>query len=74
MPTQSSKPTRAQRLDIRCNVADAMVANVAVHIVFFFNRHLNAHALSRALARALTNYADVRGANDNAPWRDANSV
>ena len=55
MPTQSSKPTRAQRLDIRCNVADAMVANVAMHIVFFFNRHLNAHALSRALARALTN-------------------
>ena len=55
MSTQLSKPTRAQRLDIRCNVADVLAANAAVHIIFFFNRHLNADALRRALARALTN-------------------
>ena len=54
MVTQTSKPTRTQRFDIRCNVADAMNANVAVHIVFFFNRRLNVDALGLALARALT--------------------
>jgi hypothetical protein len=54
MTTQSLKPTRTQRLDIRCNVADLLVANVAIHIVFFFNRHLNEDVLGRALARALT--------------------
>jgi hypothetical protein len=55
MPTQLIKPTQAQRLDIRCNVGDAMVANLAVHIVFFFERHLDTGALTRAFARALTN-------------------
>ena len=55
MPTQLIKPTQAQRLDIRCNVGDAMVANLAVHIVFFFERHLETRALTRAFAHALTN-------------------
>jgi len=55
MPTQLIKPTPAQRLDIRCNVGDAIVANLAVHIVFFFERHLDPNALSRAFAHALTN-------------------
>jgi Transferase family len=45
----------AQRLDIRCNVGDAIVANLAVHIVFFFERHLDTRALTRAFAHALTN-------------------
>lgn len=54
MLIQTPEPTRTQRFDIRCNVADAMNANVAVHIVFFFNRRLNVDALGLALARALT--------------------
>jgi transferase family protein len=45
----------AQRLEIRCNVGDAIVANLAVHIVFFFERHLDTGALTRAFAHALTN-------------------
>src|SRR5436305_1066417 len=55
MPTQLIKPIQPQRRDIRCNVADVMVANLAVHIVFFFDRQLDTDALSLALARALTN-------------------
>jgi Transferase family len=55
MPTRLIKPTQAQRLDIRCNVGDAIVANLAIHIVFFFERHLDTNALSRAFERALTN-------------------
>jgi hypothetical protein len=49
------RPPHAERLDIRCNVADAIVANLAVHIVFFFERRLDTAALSRAFARALEN-------------------
>ena len=45
----------AQRLEIRCNVGDAIVANLAVHIVFFFERQLDTTALTRAFAQALTN-------------------
>jgi Transferase family len=55
MPTQLIKPIPPQRRDIRCNVADVMVANLAVHIVFFFDRQLDTDALSLAFARALTN-------------------
>src|SRR6187549_417989 len=55
MPTQLIKPTQVQRLDIRCNVGDAIVANLAIHIVFFFERRLDTDALGRAFARALTN-------------------
>jgi len=53
--TQLIRPLDAERLEIRCNVGDAMVANLAVHIVFFFERHLDTGALIRAFARALTN-------------------
>jgi hypothetical protein len=52
--TQLIRPSHAQRLEIRCNVGDAMVANLAVHIVFFFERHLDTRALTRAFAHALT--------------------
>ncbi|MDT5204703.1 MAG: hypothetical protein QOD34_1339 [Mycobacterium sp.] len=55
MTTQLIKPIRPQRLEIRCNVGDVMVANLAVHIVFFFDRQLDIEALRLALARALSN-------------------
>ncbi len=48
------RPSDAQRLDIRCNVGDAIVANLAVHMVLFFERHLDTRALVAAFARALT--------------------
>src|SRR6201993_4774866 len=71
MPTQLIKPTQAQRLDIRCNVGDAIVANLAVHIVFFFERHLDTRALTRAFAHALTNLPIFAGrmAVDNGRMR-----
>jgi hypothetical protein len=53
--TQLIKPSHAQPLEIRCNVGDAIVANLAVHIVFFFERRLDTGALTRAFAHALTN-------------------
>ena len=53
--TKLIRPLHAERLEIRCNVGDAIVANLAVHIVFFFERHLDTGALTRAFARALTN-------------------
>jgi hypothetical protein len=53
--TQLIRPLHAEPLEIRCNVGDAMVANLAVHIVFFFGRHLDTGALTRAFAHALTN-------------------
>jgi hypothetical protein len=53
--TQLIRPLHAQRLEIRCNVGDAIVANLAIHIVFFFKRHLDAAGLARAFAQALTN-------------------
>ena len=49
------KPRHARRLEIRCNVTDAIVANLAVHIVFFFERRLDTEALTRAFALALEN-------------------
>ena len=53
--TELIRPLHAERLEIRCNVGDAIVANLAVHIVFFFERHLDTGALTRAFAHALTN-------------------
>ncbi|MEB3021195.1 acyltransferase [[Mycobacterium] crassicus] len=55
MSTQLVRPLQPQRFEIRCNVADAIVANLAVHIVFFFQRQLDVRALSGAFAQALTN-------------------
>lgn len=54
MTTALIRPAQTQRADIRCNVGDAIVANLAVHLVFFFERHLDAAALRRAFAEALT--------------------
>jgi hypothetical protein len=55
MPTQLIRPSHPQRVQIRCNAGDAIVANLAVHVVFFFERHLDTTALARAFAQALTN-------------------
>jgi Transferase family len=54
MSTQLIRPSNAEPLEIRCNVGDAMVANLAVHIIFFFERRLDTTALARACAQALT--------------------
>jgi Transferase family len=56
MSTQLIRPLHAERLDIRCNVGDAIVANLAVHIVFFFERRLDTRALEDAFAHALTKF------------------
>jgi hypothetical protein len=53
--TQLIRPLHPQRLEIRCNVADVVVANLAAHLVFFFERRLDTAALARAFAKALTN-------------------
>jgi transferase family protein len=55
MSTHLIRPLHAQRLEIRCNVGDAIVANLAIHLVFFFERRLDTGALTRACAHALTN-------------------
>jgi hypothetical protein len=49
------RPLNNERLEIRCNVGDVMVANLAVHVVFFFERRLDTRALGSAFTRALTN-------------------
>lgn len=61
MSTQLIKPTHAQSLDIRCNVGDAIVANLAIHIVFFFAQRLDAQALTDAFAHALTKFPIFAG-------------
>jgi hypothetical protein len=53
MSTQLIGPLHPPRLKIRCNVGDVIVANLAVHIVFFFERYLDARALAEAFAQAL---------------------
>ena len=55
MSTQLIRPLHGQRLEIRCNVGDAIVANLAIHLVFFFERRLDTDKLTRAFAHALTN-------------------
>jgi Transferase family len=54
MSTQLISPLHAQRFEIRCNVGDVALANVAIHFVFFFERHLDTKALADAFAHALT--------------------
>lgn len=61
MPVRVIKPKSAVRRDIRCNVADAIVANLAAHIVFFFERPLDAAALQDAFARALESFPIFAG-------------
>ncbi|WP_310774358.1 acyltransferase [Mycobacterium sp. Z3061] len=61
MSTQLIRPLQAQRFDVRCNVGDAIVANLAVHIVFFFDRRLDTRALADAFAHALTEHPIFAG-------------
>ena len=55
MSTQMIRPLHAQRLDIRCNVVDVVLSNVANHVVFFFERRLDTRALADAFVGALEN-------------------
>jgi hypothetical protein len=55
MSTSMIRPLHVQRLDVRCNVLDVMLSNVANHLVFFFERQLDTRALADAFARVLTN-------------------
>jgi hypothetical protein len=55
MSTQMISPLHALRLDIRCNVVDVVLSNVANHLVFFFERQLDTRVLADAFAHALTN-------------------
>lgn len=54
MSTQLIRPLHTRRLEIRCNVGDAVVANLAMHMVFFFERRLDTKAISGSFAHALT--------------------
>lgn len=53
MSTQLIRPVDARRREIRCNVGDAVVANLAMHMVFFFERRLDPTALTGSFAQAL---------------------
>jgi hypothetical protein len=55
MSTQMISPLHAQRLDVRCNVVDVVLSNVAIHLVFFFERQFDTRVLDDAFAHALTN-------------------
>jgi Transferase family len=59
--TKLIRPLPARRLEIRCDVGDAIVANLAIHIVFFFERKLDAEALTRAFAHALADFPIFAG-------------
>jgi hypothetical protein len=54
MSTQMIGPLHAQQLDIRCNVVDVVLSNVANHLVFFYERKLDTKILADAFAHALT--------------------
>ena len=54
MGTHLIRPTSVRPLDVRCSVGDVIVANLAVHIVFFFEKRLETTTLVGSLARALT--------------------
>lgn len=56
MPTQLIRAHPAEQLDIRCGVADVIVANLAVNIVLFFPRALDTRALAMSFARALDTF------------------
>ncbi len=54
MSTRLIRPSHKQRLTIRCNVNDIALSNVAMHVVFFFRRHLDVESLAGAFEQALT--------------------
>jgi Transferase family len=61
MSTQLITPLRPQRFEIRCNVGDVALSNVAVHLVFFFERRLDTKALAGAFAHALNSFPMFAG-------------
>ena len=61
MSTQLISPLHPQRFEIRCNVGDVALSNVAVHLVFFFERRLDSKALAGAFAHALTSFPMFAG-------------
>lgn len=61
MSTKLISPLHPQRFEIRCNVGDVALANVAVHLVFFFERRLDRKALAGAFAHALTSFPIFAG-------------
>jgi hypothetical protein len=67
------RPLHAQRLEIRCNVGDAIVANLAIHLVFFFERHLDTAACP-CLCAGAHEYSDLRWANGDGRRHDANPM
>lgn len=50
------RPPDAPAVDIRCNVGDAMVANLAINVVFFVERHLEDDAWAEAFTHALGSF------------------
>jgi hypothetical protein len=54
MPTLTVTPKQARDLDIRCNVTDVVLSNIANHLVFFVPRRLDTTALMDAFGQALT--------------------
>ncbi|OBF21702.1 acyltransferase [Mycobacterium sp. ACS4331] len=61
MTTQLITARPSQTLEIRCDAADAMVANLAVHFVFFFERRLDVNVLADSFAHALTSMPLLAG-------------
>jgi hypothetical protein len=61
MSTQLITPLRPQRFEIRCNVGDVALSNVAVHLVFFFERPLDRKALADAFSHALNSFPMFAG-------------
>lgn len=61
MSARMIAPSRSRWLDIRCTVSDAIVANLAVHFVFFFERHLETPALEHAFVKALNSFPMFAG-------------
>src|SRR6476659_1322777 len=55
MSTRMITPLHARRFDVRCNVVDVVLSNVANHLVLFFERKLDTKVLADAFAHALTN-------------------
>lgn len=61
MSTHMIRPSQPQPREIRCDVGDAIVANLAIHVVFFFRRQLDPVALVTGFTRALDSFPIYAG-------------
>jgi hypothetical protein len=59
--TQLIRLSRPYWLDVRCDVGDAIVSNLAVHVIFFFDRRLHPASLRRSFAHALKKFPIFAG-------------